>query len=217
MTCSICESRKAKRHCPALRSEICPQCCGKEREETIDCPLDCPYLAEAREHERLAGLDPGEFPYKEIHITDTYLRQHEDILTAAGRFVVGAAFNTAGATDRDVRDALDALARTYKSLASGVYYETQPQSPIAAAIARQIQELLQKFREEEQKETGLTRTRDADVLGILVFLLRMAIDRDNGRKRGRSFLDFLRRHFGSPAGPAGALAAAPSSSLIVPG
>lgn len=211
MTCAICESRRARRHCPALRNEICPQCCGKEREETLDCPLDCPYLVESREHERRPGLNPDEFPYKEIRITDTFLRQQEDLLTATAQFLLGAAFSTPGAVDSDVREALDALARTYKSLESGVYYETRPQSPVASAVAQQIQEMLQQFREEETQRTGMTRTRDTDVFGILVFLLRMAIDRDSHRKRGRSFLDFLRRHFPT-AQPA------PSSSpLIVPG
>ena len=211
MTCTICESRKAKRHCPALRSEICAQCCGQGREETIDCPLDCVYLVEGREHERRPGLSPGDFPYKEIRITDTFLRQNEDLLTAAARGVLDSAFTTAGAVDGDVREALDALGRTYKSLESGVYYETTPGSPVAAAIARQVQERLQAFRNEQTQQAGMTRTRDTDVFGILVFLLRMAIDRDNGKKRGRSFLDFLRQHFPT-AQPAPA-----SSSLIVPG
>ncbi len=212
MTCSICEARKAKRFCPALRSEICPQCCGKEREETIDCPLDCPYLMEARQHEKRAGLNPEDFPFKEIRISDAYVRQHEDLLMATAQIVLHAAFNTFGAVDRDVREALDARTRTYKSLESGVYYETQPQSLIAQAIAKQIQEMLQHFREEETRKTGLTRTRDADVLGVLVFLLRIAIDRDNGRKRGRSFLDFLLAHFGAPSGPG---ASPPSSSPLI--
>lgn len=210
MTCSICNSRKAKRHCPALRSEICPQCCGREREETLDCPLDCPYLIEARSHEKLRGLDPEDFPYKEIRISDTYLRQHEDLLTALGQFILEAALNTAGAVDTDVRDALEALARTYKSLESGVYYETMPQSPIGQIIVRQIQESVQRFRTEETQRTGLTSTRDADVLAVLVFLLRMAIDHDNGRKRGRSFIDFLLQHF-TPAPGTARVGSAPDS------
>ncbi|HZS51473.1 MAG TPA: hypothetical protein VFA54_11465 [Bryobacterales bacterium] len=226
MTCAICHRRKAKRDCPAVRSAICPQCCGREREETLDCPLDCPYLMESREHEKRPGLDPENFPYKEIRISDTYLRQNEELLTALGEFVLAAALNTPGAADRDVRDALDALARTYKTLESGVYYETEPRSPVAQAIARYIQEALRAFRKEETQRTGMTRTRDADVLGILVFLLRMALDRDNGRKRGRSFIDFLRRHFG-PADSSGRIElaggravgsrASGEPSLIVPG
>ena len=86
-----------------------------------------------------------------------------------------------------------------------------PQSLVGRAVARRIQEMLRQFRTQETQDTGMTRTRDADVLGILVFLLRMGIDRDNGRKRGRSFIDFLYGHF-APARRAPA-----ASPLIVPG
>ena len=211
MTCSICDSRKAKRFCPALRSEICPQCCGQGREETIDCPLDCPYLIESRQREKRAGLTPEDFPCKQIRITEAFLRDREVLLNAAGHSVLAAAFQTPGAVDRDVRDALDALVRTYKSLESGVYYQTMAQSPVAQAIVAQIEGRLRAFREEEARRTGVTRTRDADVLGILVFLLRMAMDENNGRQRGRRFLDSLYRHFQTGA------AAPETSSLIVPG
>ena len=37
--------------------------------------------------------------------------------------------------------------------------------------------------------------RDADVLGILVFLQRLEIQHNNGRRLGRAFIDFLRTNF----------------------
>jgi hypothetical protein len=37
--------------------------------------------------------------------------------------------------------------------------------------------------------------RDVDVLGILVFLHRMELQHNNGRKKGRAFIDFLRAYF----------------------
>jgi hypothetical protein len=58
----------------------------------------------------------------------------------------------------------------------------------------------------------MTKTRDVDVLGVLAFLPRLEIDRNNGRKRGRAFIDFLRHQF--PASP-GAPAPAVTPSLIV--
>ena len=51
MSCAICEKRKEKRFCPAVHGRICPQCCGEQREVTLDCPSDCVYLQQAREHE----------------------------------------------------------------------------------------------------------------------------------------------------------------------
>jgi hypothetical protein len=56
----------------------------------------------------------------------------------------------------------------------------------------------------------MTRTREADVLGVLAFLQRMEIYHNNGRRRGRAFLDFLR----SQTQPTHA--APPASPLIVP-
>jgi hypothetical protein len=193
-----------------VHSGICPQCCGKEREHTLTCPLDCIYLMEARAHEKRAGLGPEQFPYKEIRISENFLRDHEDLLTATAQAVAGAALQTPGAVDQDARQALDALVRTYKSLESGIYYQTLPDAPVAQAIMSRVQERIQQFREEETRRLGLSRTRDADVRDILVFLLRMALDEDNGRRLGRRFLGLLHRHFR----PAEAVAASP---LIVPG
>ena len=42
--CSKCKSRKAKRHCPALRSDLCSLCCGIVRDKEIHCPPSCPFL-----------------------------------------------------------------------------------------------------------------------------------------------------------------------------
>ena len=52
MKCHICDTRKPRRHCPGVNGEICSICCGNEREVSISCPLDCPYLVEARLHEK---------------------------------------------------------------------------------------------------------------------------------------------------------------------
>jgi hypothetical protein len=211
MLCLICNKRKGKRFCPAKGGKICTTCCATEREETIDCPFDCPHLQESRLHEHTGLLDPDNFPYKEIRITDSFLRDHEDLLLACGRAVLTGALETPKATDRDIREALDALIQTYKTLDSGIYYETRPDSAYAREIMRRIQEQLRKFKESETQQTGFSRTRDSDIRAMLVFLYRMALDRDNGRSRGKAFLDFLRQHFE----PREARAAAPS--LIIPG
>jgi hypothetical protein len=58
--------------------------------------------------------------------------------------------------------------------------------------------------------TGLSHTRDNNILALLVFLYRMALDRDNRRSRGKAFLDFLRLHFEPAEKPA-------APSLIIPG
>jgi len=209
MACLVCNKRKGKRFCPAKGGKICTTCCATEREETIDCPFDCPHLQESRPHEHKGLLEPDNFPYKEIRITDSFLRDHEILLVACGQAVLSGALETPRSTDRDARGALDALIQTYKTLDSGIYYETQPDSAYAREITGRIQRQLREFKEEETR-AGFSRTRDSDIHAMLVFLYRMALDRDNGRSRGKAFLDFLRQHF-----PSAGTKSAPS--LILPG
>lgn len=213
MVCEICKTRRARRFCPAIRAEICPICCGTYREETLNCPLDCQYLQEARKHEKIPDIDPAQFPNPDIRISDRFIRDNEALLLFLGRTVMETALQTPGAVDRDVREALAALIRTHRTLDSGLYYETRPENPIAAEIGRRIQTAVAEFRRAETEQLHMTRTRDADVLGLLAFFERLEINRNNGRKRGRAFIDFLRRQF--PEKSAGAAPAAPS--LIVSG
>lgn len=187
-------------------------CCGTEREVTIDCPLDCVYLREAHQHEKKEPADPQTFPNQDIRVTEDFLHDHEPLLLFLARSLLDAALATSGATDFDVRDALDALVRTYRTLQSGVYYETRPSNLIAANICRLLQTGIDEFRKQEPERTGRTQTRDADILGLLVFLQRLELDNNNGRKRSRAYLDFLSSFF--PEQPADAAPA--GQSLIVP-
>jgi hypothetical protein len=212
MACKICEIRRPKRSCPAVGGEICSICCGQQRETTLDCPLDCEYLAEARKHEPENQENPDNFPNQDVRLSDTFLRDNEELLVALGRAVLMAGRGTPGAVDFAVREALAALIRTQRTLESGLYYETRPENPVAAELCRRIQEAAAEFRRQETERLQMTRTRDTDVLGILVFLQRLEITRNNGRKRGRAFLDFLR---GQLPGAAGQPAPASAGSLIV--
>jgi hypothetical protein len=179
---------------------------------TLDCPLDCEYLQESRKHDRGIEVKPDEFPNQDIRLNESFLRDHELLLLAAGRAVLEAALETPGAVDYDVREALAALIRTQRTLESGLYYETLPENPVAAGLCRRIKESIAEFRRAETERAQMTKTRDTDVLAVLAFLQRLEIDRNNGRKRGRAYIDFLRTQFSvAPGQPA----AAGESSLIV--
>src|SRR5260221_296543 len=175
MSCAICETRRPKRFCPGIRAEICTLCCGTEREVTVSCPLDCEFLREARLHDKPVEMAPDQAPNRDIQVPEKFLRQNEELLAFLGQSVVGSALSTPGAADLDVREALEALIRTYRTLQSGVYYESVPQGLAAAAIYRAVQEGLPEFRRQEQERLGATRTRDADILGVLVFLQRLEL------------------------------------------
>jgi len=180
---------------------------------SVDCPLDCEFLQEAHKHERVAGVEPADFPHQDIHINERFLRENEWALTFLARSLLDLSLRTPGVIDFDVREALDALARTYRTLQSGIYYESRPTNPIAAGIYAGMQESVERYRQMEREQAGMTKTGDAALLGIFVFLQRLELDRNNNRKRGRAFIDFLRGQFA----PAEAPAPSPSPSpLIVP-
>src|SRR5437016_14320710 len=117
MTCAICEVRKPRRYCPGVRGEICAICCGTERENTVDCPFDCVYLREARAREKPIELDASavaSIPFSDIRVPAGFLQEHPSIATLVAKAVAEAVFVTPGAIDYDVREALEALIRTYK-------------------------------------------------------------------------------------------------------
>jgi hypothetical protein len=211
MSCPLCGVRRPRRFCPGIGKDICAPCCGAEREVTVDCPLDCEYLREARKHEKLPPLDAEAIPNRDIRVSEDFLEEHEPLTAFLGRAAAQAAFTVPGAVDADVRDAMASLVQTYRTLASGVVYESRPVNPLAAAIYSAAQAAVPEFRRREQEEFGMSRTRDADVLGIWVFLQRLGLNNDNGRRRGRMFLDLLWRFYGGGEAPP-----RPASSLILP-
>lgn len=190
--CRLCEKRRPRRYCPGVRGEICSQCCGAEREVTVECPFDCEYLAEARRHEKLPELSPAEIPNGDIRVTEGFLRDHEELLMVASRALFDAAMQIPGAIDLDVREALEALIKTYRTLQSGLVYESRPANPMAAGIQQLFERQVREYRDAATQRAGMNVIRDTDVLGVLVFLQRMEIQHNNGRRRGRAFLDLLR-------------------------
>src|SRR5712692_5433584 len=196
--CKLCEKKRARRYCPGVGGEICPVCCGRERENTIDCPFDCEHLQEARHRERPAATNAADIPNQDIRVSDQFIREHEQEvmwLTAA----LARALEAGKAVDLDAREALDALIRTYRTLESGLIYETRSQNPYAAAIQQALQQSVEALRKQMAEESGMQRLRDADVLGTLVFLQRLELQHNNGRRRGRAFFDFLRTYFPAPS------------------
>jgi hypothetical protein len=191
MSCAICRTRRPRRSCPGVHGDICAICCGEEREVTVDCPFDCEYLQVARKHEPVAEIDPATMGNPDIRVTEESLEANSLLMLAIGGILLAAAVQTR-AVDSDVREALASLIQTYRTLQRGVIYESLPTNPLAANLCREVQEMVADFRQEETRRLGMTKTRDLDVLRGLVFFERLALDRNNGRVRGRAFLDVLR-------------------------
>jgi hypothetical protein len=215
LSCAICEKRKEKRFCPAVHGRICPQCCGEQREVTLDCPSDCIYLQQAREHEKprpIGELDQTSL-FPKVEIGDQFLYEQEHLILGLSYSLARSAGSAHGVHDSDLMAALTSLAKSYETLASsGLHYETPVTNLTHQAIASEIHKMIKEYRELEQKQLGYTRLRDSDVLRALVFLLRMGLSRTSGRPRSRAFLDFLFRQFPEQAS---AIAAADEGSRII--
>lgn len=198
MPCAICHLRKEQRFCPALHDRICAICCGTEREVSLDCPSDCPYLRQARQHERPRTLDDTEraalFP--NVEIREELLYEREPLLVGLSFAVNKASRADSALRDRDAIAALTALAESYERLsASGLHYEPANTNPIQQSLMSEIRRIIAEYRELETRHLGYSSLRDSEILQLLVFLVRTAHAQTSGRPRSRAFLDFLAERF----------------------
>jgi hypothetical protein len=191
--CKICGKRRARRACPAVNGDICTLCCGTEREVTLTCPLECEYLRESHRREKPAPLSNGQLANPDITVSEEFIRSHEEFLLFCIYSLVQAAVRTPSAVDSDVIDALEALIQTHRTLESGLYYETRAQNSIAAGIQRSFEASLADYQKLRTEREHLSPVRNVEILAILVFLHRLGQQNQNGRPRGRMYLDLLRQ------------------------
>ncbi len=191
MKCTLCETRKPRRYCPGLNNPICAPCCGEARENTVNCPLDCEYLLEARGHERYIDVDPRSIPNMDIELTEAYLERIDPLVTLIARMLLEGFFETEGAVDQDIRDAIEALVKTYRTRQSGLIYDSISENAVAASIQQKVSASIAKFLKNVEEKTGSNSIRDADLLGALVFWQRLSLHVNNGRPRGRAFITVL--------------------------
>lgn len=200
LSCTICEERKEKRFCPAVHGKICPHCCGEQREVTLDCPSDCPYLQQARAHAK-EQAEPGahisrEALFPEVEIAQQFLYEREELIMGLSFALAKSARSDRSLLDRDLIAALSSLAKTYETLVnSNLIYEEPTANATRHSIVREIETMIREFRAAEQQHIGHTRLRDSDVLKALVFIIRMGLARTSGRPKSRAFTDFLYAQF----------------------
>jgi hypothetical protein len=198
LACAICEVRKEKRFCPAVHGRICTQCCGEQREVTLDCPSDCPYLRQAREHEKPRSadqIDPSGL-FLQVEVPDQFIYEREHLLMGLTYGLAKAAHADRNLKDQDLVAALSALATRYLRLVnSGLHYEQAITSTSQQRVVAEVERMLMEFREAEQKHMGYSTLRDSEILKALVFLVRLAHGRTSGRPKSRAFEEFLFAQF----------------------
>lgn len=198
MSCAICGIRKEKRFCPAVHGRICPQCCGEQREVTLDCPLDCPYLRQAREHEKPRSpeqIDPAGL-FLQIEVSDQFMYEKEHLLMGLTYALAKSARGDRSLHDQDLIATLTMLARSYeRRINSGLHYEQPLTAESQRRAAAEVETMVKEYRDAEQKHVGYSTLKDSEVLKALVFLLRLAQGHTSGRPKSRAFVEFLFAQF----------------------
>ena len=198
MNCAICEIRKEKRFCPAIHGRICPQCCGEQREVTLDCPSECPYLQQAREHEKPRSGERFDASalFLHVEVSEQFTFEREHLLMGLTYALTQAAKADRTLNDRELIATLSALCTSQERLVtSGLHYEQPLTSATQQAAAAQVLEMAKQFRDVEQKQRGYSTLKDSDMLKALVFLVRLGHARTSGRPKSRAFIDFLIAQF----------------------
>ncbi len=198
MSCAICEIRKEKRFCPAIHGRICPQCCGEQREVTLDCPSDCPYLLQAREHEKPRSADQLDAAglFLHVEVSDQFMYEKEHLLMGLTYALAKAARADRSLHDQDLIQTLSVLTKSYeRRVNSGLHYEQPLTSDSQRRAAVEVETMIKEYRDAEQKHLGYSALRESEVLKALVFLLRLAHGRTSGRPKSRAFVEFLFAQF----------------------
>jgi len=218
LTCAICEIRKEKRFCPAVHGRICPQCCGEQREVTLDCPIDCQYLLQARQHEKPRTsdqIDPAGL-FLQVEVSDQFMYEKEHLLMGLTFALAKAARADRNLHDQDLISALSTLTKSYeRRVNSGLHYEEPLTTDARRRAAAELETMVKEYREAEQKHTGRSSLRESDVLKALAFLVRLAHGRTSGRPKSRAFVEFLFAQFPEQQ-PAVLAPQEPASRIILP-
>lgn len=181
---------------------------------TLDCPSECPYLQQARQHQEPRNLEelPAEEVFPAVRVSEDFLRQRETLIAGTLQKLADLSRRDPQLHDRDIVAALSNMATGYQTLiTSGLMYQQQLPNLVQQGVADTLHQLVTEFRELERKHRGRAAAQDEDVLKAVVFLLRLTQLHTSGRPRSRGFLDFVRKEFAEAVG-----AAEVGSRLIIP-
>jgi hypothetical protein len=196
VSCPICEKRKGARFCPAKGETICAVCCGTGREVTIDCAPDCPHLLAAHRYEDEHSRSlPPETPLLDVNLPSDVIHTHQQLMAALAFTIAKFCAAQPSATDSDVLAGVQALAETYKTLRTGIYYEKPPDAHLPRELYAALTAFIAEVKRHETERSNRSTIKDSDIFALLVFLYRMGLRRTNGRPRSRRYIEFLRSQF----------------------
>lgn len=91
--------------------------------------------------------------------------------------------------DADVADVFRALSATMKTLSSGIYYETLPETPARHGLFKKLKAMLDAMMAPSDSQQRALRV--SETLEVLDFLQLSLAANTSGRPRSRQYLDWI--------------------------
>jgi hypothetical protein len=156
---------------------------------TLDCPPDCAYLIAAHryEQEHRKPLAENEIPFPGVEFSSSLIYERETLVSGLAFSISQFAADRPDLTDQEALTAIQALAETYRTLASGIYYEKPPTMQPAAALYAAMASFIQDYKKKESERMGFSAVKDSEIFHLLIFLARLARNWTNGRPRARIY------------------------------
>jgi hypothetical protein len=190
MKCLLCESRKAKRFCPAKGAQICPVCCGSKREVEIDCPSDCVYLHAGREYESSKLARTSLPPRRTERLWEpSFLYECYPLMMGLSGVISVVRHNSSELADIDVQATFDSLLQTFSTLDKGIYYDFEPERLIQRELYLAIKQFL--HGPAESRLVSESHPTTTQILDVLQFMKELCAEIILPRPKSRAFLDHL--------------------------
>jgi hypothetical protein len=154
-------------------------------------------------------VDWSKVPFADVRIPIEFAQNHTPLLSVLIASIWEYARDHRQVVDTDAIAALQALAETYRTLSSGLYYEKPPDYLYQRELYHGLKTGLEEFKQAEAQKAGLAITRDSEIRDALTFLTQLGATRENGRPKSRAFLDLIRTQLGPEA------TAKPASNIVL--
>jgi hypothetical protein len=154
-------------------------------------------------------VDWEKIPFPDVEIPAEFAKRHAPLLMAIISSIWEYARHHRQMVDTDAIAALQALAETYRTLSSGLYYEKPPDYLYRRELYHALKTALEEFKQAETQRLGLATTRDSEIRDLLIYLTQSGASRQNSRPKGRAFLDLIRAQLGPEA------SAKPASNIVL--
>jgi hypothetical protein len=187
--CPLCSERPAKRYCPAKETHICSVCCGTKREVEIECPAACPHLQVGRAYEsEKRPVDPT-LSARIQNLGEDFVRRFSWVMDVLCTEVLVEYRTSQWLLDSDVIEAYKALGQSFKTLDSGIYYDSLPENAVQRSLYSRLKGTLEKLMLPDAGRP--TPLRASDVVNVMDFLVFVASANSNPRPKSRQYLHFL--------------------------